>query len=243
MIVALSLLRHGVGHDAPEQTAGGVAFHHIGIHSIYELMLGQALCAIIRLAILVGSLTPHGVGDTCTCHEVTLIAAVDKHTGTHGALRRDFGIGGIFHHDRLYVVALFLSTDNTPLVPYILVSLQSSLVKEPLEGSQRHLWLEIKLWRGHTIMIADAAIELACITANDALMRGAVANVGPPQSACGHTANTFGGRDKQHLLALKLGGICCHDTGRCAAIYADIHICRLRAVCCICWHCHHSGQQ
>ena len=61
MVVALTFLSHRLRHNAPKQTAAGIARHHIGVNAITELMLVQTLYTILRFSVLRSRLSSHRI--------------------------------------------------------------------------------------------------------------------------------------------------------------------------------------
>ena len=90
VVVARAVGRHGVAHDAPQQAARRVARHDVGVHAVAELMLVEALRAVLRLAVLRLAFAPDGIGDAGASHEVALVTAIHEDSGTNRTQPRFF---------------------------------------------------------------------------------------------------------------------------------------------------------
>ena len=224
VVIARAFGGHRVAHDAPQQSTRRVARHNVWVHTVAELMLVQALRSVLRLAILRRCFTSDGIGDACPSHEVALVTAIHEDLGTDRPLRRHLGVRAVFQRDALHLVAFLLSAHDAPLVPNVDAVLQADLRQESLEGGEGNLRFEVERWRGHAVMLTDAAVELACKAFDDAAMTCAVTNVGPAQSACRQATDALRRRHEQHALSFQLGRIGRHDACRRTAIDADINI-------------------
>ena len=221
MIVARTVGRHRVAHDAPKQSARWVARDDVGVHPVAELMLIQTLGSILRLSVLVFAFATYGIADACPRHKVAFVAAIHEYLGPDGSPLVPFRKG---EGDALHLVSFLLGTDDAPFVPDVCAVLYVCLGKETLECGEGDLGFEVERGRGHAVMLPDASVELACEAFDDAAVARAVAYVCPSQAACRKAAKPLRRRHEQHALALQLCCICRHDASRRTAIDADIHI-------------------